>query len=190
MMNDFINLICLVGRTGSGKSTTARALNKTYFDGKKDTIVRSYTTRPQRPGEEQTSDHKFIQPKDVDRYRNEIIAYTKIGQYEYFATLTDIEKAKIYVIDPIGITHLKENLKQRSISYRLFIVYLYVDADTRTRRLLNRGDSIHTIQTRNQKEENEFTDFENSHTYNLLIDGGHLPVSQICKIIYDQYSRS
>lgn len=189
-MTKFIDLICLVGRTGSGKSTIARALNKTYFDGKKDTIVKSYTTRPQRPGEEQTSDHKFIQPNDVNRYRNEIIADTKIGPYEYFATLTDIEKAKIYIIDPIGINHLKENLKQHGISYRLFIVYLYVDADTRTKRLLSRGDSIRMIQTRNQKEKNEFTDFENSHTYDLLIDGSYLPVSQICKIIYDQYSKS
>lgn len=189
-MTNFIDLICLVGRTGSGKSTIARALNKTYFGRKEDTIVKSYTTRPKRPREEQTSDHKFIQPNDVNRYRNEIIAYTKIGPYEYFATLTDIEKAKIYIIDPIGMDHLKENLKQRGISYRLFVVYLYVNADTRTRRLLNRGDSIRTIQTRNQKEENEFTDFENSHTYDLLIDGSYLSVSQICKIIYDQYSKS
>ena len=188
-MTNFIDLICLVGRTGSGKSTIARALNKTYFGEKEDTIVKSYTTRLQRPGEDRTSDHKFIRPKDVDRYRNEIIADTKIGPYEYFATFTDIEKAKIYIIDPIGINHLKENLKQRGISYRLFIVYLYVNADTRTRRLLSRGDSIRTIQTRNQKEENEFTDFENSHTYDLLIDGSYLPVSQICKQIYDQYSR-
>ena len=70
-------LILLVGQSSSGKDSIASLLEK---DGYK--ILKSYTTRPKRIGEGNT--HIFIKPKDVYQYKNDFVAYTKIGDYEYF----------------------------------------------------------------------------------------------------------
>lgn len=53
---------CIIGRTASGKSTITRlAANKLGM-----TILKSYTTRNKRKGEEINSDHIFISEKEKD----------------------------------------------------------------------------------------------------------------------------
>ena len=65
------NIYLIVGRTASGKDSLARAVAKKHNLK----ILSSYTTRPKRPNE--TNEHIFISPEEVDNYVNDFIAYTK-----------------------------------------------------------------------------------------------------------------
>lgn len=76
-------IFCIIGRTSSGKTSLAKEVAK-QLNLK---VVKSYTTRPLRPGEtESESDHYFISEKDYPKYKNDIVAYTEINGYRYFTT--------------------------------------------------------------------------------------------------------
>lgn len=91
----------IVGRSGTGKDTLASHLEN---HGLK--ILKSYATRPKRYEAEDT--HIFINPEDVEKY-NDKIAYTKIGDIEYFATRKQLEECDIYIIDPRGLYEVVKN---------------------------------------------------------------------------------
>lgn len=77
-----MTIICLIGPSGSGKTTLAEALVPTGID-----TIRSYTTRPMRPGEQQGREHIFIDEQDAHRLlaTQRPMAYTLFGGYRYFA---------------------------------------------------------------------------------------------------------
>ena len=63
--------------------------------------VVSYTTRPMRPNEQNGVEHLFISDSEaLEILNNEnIVAYTRIGEYKYFVTLDqllDISKNLYY----------------------------------------------------------------------------------------------
>lgn len=111
-------ILCLVGRSGCGKTTASLWLQKKYSDV--NTII-SCTTRPMRNGEINGVDHWFIDDysKNVPP-RSKMLAYTKFGNYQYWAKLDDIkpDKINIYVIDEKGINNL---IKQHSRDFHIFI---------------------------------------------------------------------
>ena len=146
------NLYLVIGRSSSGKdSITAevcKKLNKTK--------VLSYTTRPKRPNEENT--HIFIKPEEVQNYKDNIIAYTKIGEFEYFATLSQLHENDFYVIDPKGLKYLKRKLKKTDIELK--VIYIYAEQKIRALRALQRGDSLEVFNKRTKNENKQFTRFE------------------------------
>ncbi len=148
------NLFLVVGKSATGKDRivgeVCKKLNKTK--------VLSYTTRSKREGEEDT--HIFIKPEEVINYKEDIIAYTKIGEYEYFATLTQLYNSDFYIIDPNGIKYLKEKLKNTDINLK--IIYIYVDENIRLQRAINRGDNLEIYNKRVLSEKEQFNNFENS----------------------------
>lgn len=77
-----MTLICLIGPSGSGKTTLAEMLVPMGID-----TIRSYTTRPMRPGERQGREHIFITDDDAQRLllHRRPLAYTHFGGYRYFA---------------------------------------------------------------------------------------------------------
>ena len=100
-------LYCILGRTSSGKSSiTKEAAKKLNM-----TVLKSYTTRSMRPGETvDNSDHIFISPNDVEKYKPNMVAYTDRVGYCSFATKEQILNSNFYIIDPVGYIHL--NSKQ------------------------------------------------------------------------------
>ena len=88
------NLYLIVGRTASGKDSLTRAVAAKLNLS----ILSSYATRPRRPGE--TNEHIFITPEEVEQYKNDFVAYTKIGDYEYFSTKQQLLESDFYIIDP------------------------------------------------------------------------------------------
>lgn len=89
-------MYCIMGRSASGKSTLAREAAK-HFNYK---VVKSYTTRPIRPGENpETTDHIFITKRDVIQYEGHMVAKTEINGYLYFTTIEMLRESDIYVID-------------------------------------------------------------------------------------------
>jgi len=129
----------LIGESASGKDLIAKKLEQ---DGYK--ILKSYATRPRRPDEGDT--HIFIKPEEVKQYKNDFIAYTKIGSYEYFATMEQLKQSDIYIIDPKGYHYCKDKIKD----IRIVPIYINVNENTRYQRALQRVNY-----DKNQKQETE-----------------------------------
>lgn len=97
-------IICIVGASGSGKTTASMILQKQFGWN----AIVSYTTRPMRQGEKNGVDHWFVKSSQVPD-KSKMCAYTKFGGYEYwtewnqFMTLFPC----VYVIDEKGLVDLQ-----------------------------------------------------------------------------------
>lgn len=95
-------VICLYGVSGSGKTTGAAYLGRKYGIP----VICSYTTRPMRNGEKDGVDHYFVNEVPP---RDEMLAYTKYGGYEYWALKSDAEHpVVVYVVDEVGISQMQQ----------------------------------------------------------------------------------
>lgn len=126
------------------------------------TQVVSYTTRPKRKSEKNGSDHIFITDEEVAKYENDIAAYTEINGYKYFTTYDVIDKADIYVIDPIGVDNLKIKCGDK---YDFVEIYIRTPQKTSEERAKMRGDKLKDFKQRWVSENKMFTDYENRHTF-------------------------
>lgn len=145
-------MILIAGRTGAGKDTFASMLREMGMKG-----VVSYTTRKKRYETEDT--HIFISKDEADKITDKV-ATTQIGEYEYFATRSQLEEADFYIVDPNGIEELKQNCPD--IDFK--IVYIYSDFDIRKQRALKRSenpDELKVFISRNMDEMRQFIQFEN-----------------------------
>lgn len=100
-------VLCIIGHSGSGKTTIEELLVKTFpmhFQR-----VVSYTTRPKREGETNGWEHYFV-GKDQAPTNKDVLAYTKYGEYEYWALPDDLVTGRIntYVIDVEGYKYLQQ----------------------------------------------------------------------------------
>lgn len=143
----------VIGRSGTGKDTLVNYMCQKYGLKK----LKSYTTRPPRQNEEDT--HIFISPEDVQKYQDDIIAYTKIGEFEYFATKSQLKDINFYIIDPKGVRDLENipNLKEEFTFIKLFI---YLPEKERKKRIALRGDSEEAFLKRQEGEKQQFDNFE------------------------------
>jgi guanylate kinase len=158
------NLYLVVGRTASGKDSLTRSVAVNH--GLK--ILNSYATRPKRPGE--TNEHIFISPEEVGKYRDDIVAYTKIGDYEYFSTKKQLMECDFYIIDPNGVKYLQEKIKDIP-DIELHIIYIAADYVTRKHRALeNRKDKEIDFEKRCAAEEDQFIDFECERLWHKRIE--------------------
>ena len=147
-----------LGRTASGKSSIAKAVCKRMGL----TQVVSYTTRPMRKSEKNGSDHIFITDEEASQYEDDIAAYTEINGYKYFTTYDVIDKADIYVIDPIGVDNLKIKCGNR---YEFIEIYIRTPQKLAEERARIRGDKLKDFKQRCVSENQQFTDYENRHTF-------------------------
>ena len=154
-------LICIIGRTGSGKDYLAKKLEE---KGLKQ--IKSYTTRPKRNENEDT--HTFITKEEANEITDKI-AVTEINGYEYFATYSQVKDNDIYIIDPNGLKVLCENLKDE----KMIVVYVKADNEERKKRAIERSDNpekeAEIFERRNKSEDEQFTEFENIlNKYNVF----------------------
>lgn len=116
-------IICIVGESGSGKSMLADYLESQY----KIPMIHSYTTRPKRTPDE--TGHVFIGDTEFDEFnREDMIAFTKFGEYRYCCLKKDVSDVCTYVIDEHGLRYLRKNFldiyniisirRSRDYSYR------------------------------------------------------------------------
>jgi len=143
-------LICLMGRTASGKDTLANKLCERT--GLRQII--SYTTRERRVNEGDT--HIFISDEEYKTLEDSgrIAAFTQIGTYKYCCTIDQLYENDIYVIDPVGVQHLRE-LDLPNL--RLVTVYVNTPDDVRKDRALSkRGDDRLTFMKREMAERDQF----------------------------------
>ena len=167
-------VVLIVGRSASGKDSVVRELTKL---GYKQLI--SYTTRPRRIGE--TDTHIFITDEDVEKYKDDIIAYTEIGSNKYFATKQQLQDADLYVIDPKGIKYLKRNIKD----IKFVTIHINLPTEERFKRALNRGDEVEDIIKRFNAENDQFDELVLNGEYDYSITNYNLnkTVEVVKKII-------
>lgn len=151
-------VILLVGGSASGKDSVAHRLVKRGYKQ-----LLSYATRPKRAGEEDT--HIFITDDEVNQYKDDMIAYTKIGTYEYFATRQQLEEADLYVIDPVGVKYLKQIVKD----IKFVTIHINLPDEIRFQRAINRGDSKGDVIKRFIDEAYRFAEFITNGEYDYSI---------------------
>ena len=132
-------------------------------------LVVSYATRGMRENETDGVEHYFITP-EVAKEKMEtehILAYTKIDENEYFATVEAINDSNLYIIDPKGIKYLKENFR----NIRTKVIYIMTDNELRMERARKRDnkDFIKSFKKRNVEENEQFTQFEENKGWDLLL---------------------
>ena len=162
-MNKEHVLICLMGRTASGKDTLANKLAERT--GLKQII--SYTTRERRVNEGDT--HIFISNEEYQNLEDsgQIAAFTKIGPYRYCCTIDQLYENDIYVIDPVGVKHLRElNLP----NLRLITVYVNTPDEVRKERALSkRGDDRLVFMKRDMDERSQFREMLRNADFDYAI---------------------
>ena len=147
-MNDFI--VLLVGRSGSGKSSVAQELEE-HFGWKQ---LRSYTTRPKRSEDE--DGHTFISDEEFDKLTG-LCAYTRFDKHRYCATESQVNEAKVYVIDPAGVDYFKNHYNGDKL---IIPICLLADESTLYKRMRKRGDSWLSAIRRVRHDRKAFEDFE------------------------------
>lgn len=154
-------LFCIMGRTCSGKTTLAKTVAATLHMK----VLRSYTTRPMREGEnEHTSDHIFISEDEVKLFQGKIAAYTEINGCKYFVTRDMVMNSDIYVVDPNGYKMLVDTVKRKNMNIKLIPIYIDVDVADQERRFRNRGNTREEFWERYKSEAEQFDKFEEEMT--------------------------
>lgn len=167
----------IVGQTASGKDSLVNAMCQIekppvqdifgdfQWQGNYKQLI-SYTTRPRRENEDDT--HIFIQPNEVEQYKGKIVAYTKISDYEYFATKDQLKECDFYIIDYLGIKNLcSQNLDDE---FRFVTIYINTPDNVREERALKiRKDNAEAFYTRNLKESAQFDDMKRMADFDYAI---------------------
>lgn len=150
-------LFCIMGRTCSGKTTLAKTVAASFNMN----VLRSYTTRPKRDGEnEYSSDHIFISEDEVKLFKGKMAAYTEINGYKYFVTKDMVLESDIYVIDPNGYKMLTEYVKEKGLKIELIPIYIDVDVADQETRYRARGNTREQFWERYKSEAEQFSKFE------------------------------
>ena len=138
-------LIALVGRSGAGKSVSAKYLEDIY--GLK--YLRSYTTREKRA--DKLDDHTYVNLVQYSRITGKVAENHYTGNW-YCATESQCDDADVYVVDVPGLKQLKENYHKKHI------LALCIDTpnSTRIQRMKDRGDTSDAIDERMKKDESAF----------------------------------
>ena len=169
---------CVLGRTGSGKSTvtkeSAKQLNMS--------VLRSYSTRQYlRQGEtKENSDHILISPDEVEKYRNDMIAYTDRVGYCNFSTKQQLLDNDFYIIHPTRYYALK--LKTKDLDIALVTIMVNVPYNDLRQRARKRGD-YEAWQANYINESEEFSNFERSNLIDYFVLNDRSLEESVAKMI-------
>ena len=109
-------ILCIVGHSGSGKTTMANYMESKYGIP----VLKSYTDRdPRTPVD---TDHTFLTIKQFDELKREdMIAFTEWNGHRYCCLHSDLQDDNIYVIDEKGLCYLQKNF---GILYDIYSVFI------------------------------------------------------------------
>lgn len=149
-------IICLIGKSGSGKTTIANELFNKY--NLKQII--SYTTR--LPRQKNDSSHIFISQNEFNEIKNDLVAYTFFNQHEYGATSQQVDNNEIYVVDWSGYEELLNKYKGTK---KIISIYIHVNIFNLIFRMFKRHDSIKEIWERIVNDKRMFKNVKNNCDY-------------------------
>lgn len=150
MNNKEHTLLCVLGRTASGKDSLVNKLcERTELKA-----ITSYTTRPRRENEGDT--HIFTTEDVYEEMRSEgkIAAYTEISGYHYWTIIDQLYDNDLYIIDYKGMQTLKPlNLP----NIRFVTIFINTPDEIREARALSkRQDNKIVFRKRNLNEAAQF----------------------------------
>ena len=158
--------IALVGAMCSGKTTIARKLEQDGYNW-----IRTYTTRPPRPGES-SKDYMFVSQDEFFGFMmNGFFMETEdykvaSGDTWYYGSLRSDYKIpnSVIILTPMAIYKLRNELN---------VVFVDTPLDTRLDRAHHRGDEPKEVLRRFKAEEDLFHMFrEYPQNYDLRLTGG------------------
>ena len=162
-------MIVLCGKSGSGKSTVQNAL----VDMGLSRIV-TYTTRPQRPCEENGVAYHFITEEEFwekvkSKVAMEFTSYTvETGDIWFYATeFKDFNVNGVVILSPHGIKNLTPEMIEK---YKIMVCYLECSPEVLYQRLVNRGDKIEEVDRRLKADGQDFSDIESLVTLTVHCD--------------------
>ena len=167
-------LLCVMGRTASGKDALANKLCERT--GLK--LITSYTTRPQRVNEGDT--HIFTTKDAYDKAiaDGNMAAYTEIAGNVYWTTIDQLYDNDVYIIDPIGVQNLR-NLNLPNL--RLVTVFVNVPDDVREQRALHsRRDDKTKFRTREFAEREQFRNMLKNADFDYAVSNIDLAKAYSC----------
>ena len=182
-------VVILVGRSGSGKSTVSKELEKIGYER-----IVTYTTRPPREGEIDGVDYHFI---SRDKFVQNLYKFMEYKEYEtaegswMYGSMTDDyttgDGRKVIVLDPSGVSQAKLHYWM----IKPFVVFLDTNQIDCIIRTIERGDPKRNKEEwirRIKADEIDFNDFRSQRRmYDLHIDKIY-PPEKIANII-DAYAR-
>lgn len=174
-------MICLVGKTASGKDTIKQELLKMGYES-----VITTTTRPMRPGEVQDVSYHFIDKSQFRRlniqgFFAETTSYDTVhGTWYYGTQKKDLEDNdnKIIILNPDGIKKLSESIDLK----KWYIVYLNCSDEVIRERLDKRGDNKDEAVRRIAADKNDFEDIE-KYANVIVTNNGYRSASMIAESI-------
>lgn len=174
MNNNEHVLLCVIGKTASGKDTLVQKLcERTGL-----TQLISYTTRPRRDNEGDT--HVFVTEADYQRMKDEgnIGAFTQIGELKYWSTIDQLYDNDCYVIDYEGLKSLRAlNLP----NLRLVTIFINVPDEIREARALNqRKDDKMKFRSRSFAEREQFREMLKNADFDYAISNIEFPKAYSC----------
>lgn len=180
-------VFCIIGRTASGKSTIVNAVAKNLNLS----VLKSYTTRARRKNEiGDNCDHTFISSDEVDKYKNDMVAYTERVGYCSFATLHQFMNSNLYIINPSGYSDLVDVTKDNP-NLELISIWIECDKDALKNRSKSRANSDNWEQNY-IKEEVEFSTYYPNIDINksyFVDNNGDISdsIKNVENIIYKEY---
>ena len=149
--------IVLVGPSASGKSTLAEALTRLGVKR-----IRSYTTRPRRPGEEGSCDYEFVSDSEFEhiseKHGMSVVREYRVATgdvWKYGISMGSFnnpeDKATVCILDPEGYEELK------TLVPKVFGVLLDIPKDVRMERAMARGDDMAETRRRFHADDEAFS---------------------------------
>ena len=163
------NIICLIGKSGSGKDTIIQKLHADL----KIPIAISFTSRPMRRGEVQDLTYHFVSDDYFEENKEKFIEqrlYKVINQdgtkgiWRYGLTEESFEEGlNVVVVDPNGYKALRKFFGRDNV----LPFFIHCSDATRLNRILLRGDGTNKLEVmrRFAADERDFKEFIESRNY-------------------------
>jgi len=145
-------MICIVGKSGSGKSELCNALtNKGYNK------VITYTTRPPRDGEVDGIDYHFVDDEYFEEHQNDFLETATYRGWQYGSMKKDYHEDSVAILTPAGMRRLQFHFNITDLQMStLATVLLVASRKDRLVKLIETRDDIDEVLRREQTEVGQF----------------------------------
>lgn len=185
-------ILVLTGKAASGKDTILKELTTKFMMSH----IKSHTTRPMRPGEQNGREYCFVSLEEYmemhDRRKFGIERCYDVtgGQTWWYGVLLETlrnTKDGVLIIDPNGLALLK--LCYPEIEVTAF--YIHANEDVIHKRLEQRGDNPEEAKRRLEADNDDFENIMDWCDYAIVNNGGKSPtmIANEIRLIYETQKR-